>query len=178
MCGHNSGMSSASPKQGKIFCIKYVCKHLVLRYIPAVCWSQSFRFLSVGDTLKPLCLQIQLKMNRHFTNTFWCIGEVYMNFIFDLFWRRHSWNFSKHFRYILYVYKSFQVSASVLDTSSVYFRYNQCVFYIHTGCQVSASLWWIFVLESQEIQQYTPTDSKISVTVTVIQTCAFELKKI
>jgi hypothetical protein len=34
------------------------------------------------------------------------------------------------------------------------------------------------VLESQEIQQNTPTDSKRSVTVTVIQTCAFELKEI
>lgn len=44
-------------------------------------------------------------------------------FFFILFWRRHSWNFSKHFRCTLYVYKSFQVSAPVLDTSSVYFIY-------------------------------------------------------
>jgi hypothetical protein len=34
MCGHNSGMSSASPKQGKIFYIKYVCKHLVFEVQP------------------------------------------------------------------------------------------------------------------------------------------------
>jgi len=42
-------------------------------------------------------------------------------FLFVLFWRRHSWNFSKHCRYTVYVYKSLQVSAPVLDTSSVYF---------------------------------------------------------